>query len=580
MELLTVGQRFISETEPELGLGILTVIEAKTITVFYPASDTTRKYGIKSAPLKRARFGVGDIISSVDNLTIEVEHITPFEGLIIYRGTDGQEILESELTGALSYSKPEERLFNGLIDSNELFKLRFETHLLHKQTLLSPVRGFIGGRISLISHQLYLAQEVAKRPIPRALLADEVGLGKTIEAGLILHHLYKTGRIERVLILVPDSLVHQWFVEMLRRFQIAFCVINQETHFDPEINPFKYHQLVICNMGLFKGSKVAQNLLEQAQWDMLIVDEAHQLSWSEELVSFEYELVQKIASKSLGLILLTATPEQLGQSGHFARLKLLDPHRFNNYQQFLAENEDYEKVAKKGLVLVENNCSATDDQARSKLQHLLDIHGTGRVFFRNTRNTMEKTFHFFPKRILNSYALLTDKAATVIRGNQERAGSTTFNLRMDWLVQFLHKHLGQKVLLISTSKDKIISIEKALRHRTSKVVASVFHSGLTLMARDRQVAYFAEPGGADLLLCTEVGSEGRNFEFVSHLVLFDLPLNPDLLEQRIGRLDRIGQKRDIHIHVPYIQNSYEEILFHWYHEGLDAFNAPVKGAQA
>ena len=93
------------------------------------------------------------------------------------------------------------------------------------------------------------------------------------------------------------------------------------------------------------------------------------------------------------------------------------------------------------------------------------------------------------------------------------------------------------------------------------VKTTLFHEGLSLIARDRNAAYFAEDDGARVLFCSEIGSEGRNFQFAHHLVLFDLPLNPDLLEQRIGRLDRIGQQADIKIYIPYIQDSGQEVLF-------------------
>jgi predicted amidophosphoribosyltransferase len=107
----------------------------------------------------------------------------------------------------------------------------------------------------------------------------------------------------------------------------------------------------------------------------------------------------------------------------------------------------------------------------------------------------------------------------------------------------------------------------------------VFHEDLTLVQRDRAAAWFSEADGARLLLCSEIGSEGRNFQFAHHLILFDLPLKPDLLEQRIGRLDRIGQTEDIKIHVPYIAGSGEEVLARWYHEGLNAFEKNLEGGR-
>ena len=98
-----------------------------------------------------------------------------------------------------------------------------------------------------------------------------------------------------------------------------------------------------------------------------------------------------------------------------------------------------------------------------------------------------------------------------------------------------------------------------------------FHEGMTLLQRDRSAAYFSEDEGARILICSEIGSEGRNFQFAHHLVLFDLPDDPELLEQRIGRLDRIGQTETINIHVPYKKGSRGEFLARWYHEGLGAF---------
>jgi len=132
------------------------------------------------------------------------------------------------------------------------------------------------------------------------------------------------------------------------------------------------------------------------------------------------------------------------------------------------------------------------------------------------------------------------------------------------------------VLLIASTIEKAEDIDEALR-RLLTVKTGIFHEGLTLLQRDRNAAWFAESDGARLLICSEIGSEGRNFQFALHLVLFDLPLNPELLEQRIGRLDRIGQGADIQIHVPCLAYSPQEVLARWYHEGLDAFESNLEG---
>lgn len=125
--------------------------------------------------------------------------------------------------------------------------------------------------------------------------------------------------------------------------------------------------------------------------------------------------------------------------------------------------------------------------------------------------------------------------------------------------------------MITASADTALDLEHILRTK-SGIHAAVFHEGLSIVERDRAAAYFADmESGSQVLVCSEIGSEGRNFQFAHHLVLFDLPLNPDLLEQRIGRLDRIGQTETIQLHVPYLENSAQSVMAHWYHTGLSAF---------
>src|SRR5690606_2451823 len=124
-----------------------------------------------------------------------------------------------------------------------------------------------------------------------------------------------------------------------------------------------------------------------------------------------------------------------------------------------------------------------------------------------------------------------------------------------WLADWLKEHRRQKVLVICADAETAQTLEDYLRLRKGLLTA-VFHEGLSLIERDRAAAYFADmEEGAQVLICSEIGSEGRNFQFAHDLVMFDLPLNPDLLEQRIGRLDRIGQTEEVNIHVPYYTDS-------------------------
>lgn len=562
------GQRWISESEPELGVGVCVETAASRVSLLFPASGVVRQYALQSAPIVRVEFGAGDTIKTHEGDSLPVDAVTTSpEGLLIYQCGE-RTVPETELSDTLSFSKPEERLFIGQVDDNRAFDLRHEALRRRHRIRQSPVRGLVGGRIELIEHQLFVAHEVAGRVLPRVLLADEVGLGKTIEACLIAHRLYRSGRAQRILILVPEPLVHQWFIELMRRFNLRCAIFDEERCAAiAEGNPFLDDQLILCPVSLLSSSEERCRQAAEAGWDLVIVDEAHHLEWTPKTASPEYAAVEAVAGRTAGLILLTATPEQLGVESHFARLRLLDPDRYERYEDFLKERKAYQKTATlAGKLLDGKKLTALEEQALGDLPtdsteavtDLLDRHGVGRVMFRNTRAGMSG----FPKRELRLAPLA--------------AGTDDLSARLDWLVELLRELGDAKILLICHSREVVLRLEEALRERIN-VRLAVFHEALSLLQRDRNAAYFAEAEGARILLCSEIGSEGRNFQFAHHLVLFDLPHNPELLEQRIGRLDRIGQTETIRIHVPYERGGATEILARWYHEGLDAFARPMEG---
>ena len=622
------GQRWISNTESELGLGLILEVSFKRVTVLFLASDEQRIYASDNAPLTRVSFAVGDVIESIDEEELTVTRLIEKEGLIIYVGknAEGQEVLleEIELNHHIQFNKPQDRLFTGQIDPSSWFLLRYETWLRLRQLQQSPVKGLLGGRTSLIPHQLYIAHESANRSAPRIMLADEVGLGKTIEAGLILHHRLINGLTHRVLIIVPESLLHQWLVEMLRRFNLRFSVfdearcleelnddgLDENADSDDDHNPFLTEQLILCSQRFFSDFPNRQQQALQAGWDMVIVDEAHHLEWSEQAASPEYRFVEQLSLQTPSLILLTATPEQLGKESHFARLRLLDPDRFYSFSAFVEEERLFEPVAHAAkLLLAEQTLDAHDQQNLTRLlkddnvggllenlnnplksasarealiKILLDHHGTGRILFRNSRQTVQG----FPERERYGYALTGQSTQTEA---WERDSNLQQDPRFIWLVDKLITSVktessaslrGQKALLICKHAQTAIDLEHTLKDRAG-IASAVFHEGMTIIERDRAAAYFADPeSSARLLICSEIGSEGRNFQFVHHLILWDLPTNPDLLQQRIGRLDRIGQKHVIQIHIPYLENTPQHSLYRWYDEGLNAFRSNNSAAQA
>ncbi|MEI6712736.1 MAG: helicase-related protein [Verrucomicrobiota bacterium] len=583
------GQRLVSDSEPELGLGIVLKVEFGRIEMFFPAASEQRQYSIKSAPLRRVQFKEGDKIKLHSGEQLSVDSVIDNNGLLTYIAA-GREITEAQLSDFISFSKPEDRLFGAQVDENHVFELRAESLLRRTDVRKSPVRGFLGGRVDLIPHQMFIAAEVASRLLPRVLLADEVGLGKTIEAGLTLHRLHLTGRAERILILLPEPLIHQWFVELWRRFNLLFSIYDVERCESIELNqpganPFLESQLVICSIAFLSENPDRSKQVLEAGWDLLVVDEAHHLEWHPDAASPQYELVEALSAKTPGLLLLTATPQQLGPESHFARLRLLDPNRYTDLEKFQTEADHYEQVAQAvDRLLAGKTLSAADkklftsksphlkrhleqlksgdESARSGLvSALLDSFGTGRVMFRNTRAALSG----FPERKALLAKLKTSKQTDLTL------------LKLKWLAGLLKAEPEEKFLLICASRKLAEKVHEGLLQELN-VPSSIFHEGLTLVQRDRNAAYFAEEDGARILICSEIGSEGRNFQFAHHLVLFDLPRNPELLEQRIGRLDRIGQTETIQIHVPYFPGDESEVLAKWYDEGLNAFEKNVHGA--
>lgn len=630
-----LGQRWISDTESDLGLGTVVALDARTVTLMFAASEENRVYARSDAPVTRVIFNVGDVVDSQQGWSLQVEQVVEDQGVYTYLGTrvdteeSGVALREIFLSNQIRFNKPQDKLFVGQIDRMDNFVLRYRALTNQYQQHKSPMRGLCGMRAGLIPHQLYIAHEVGRRHAPRVLLADEVGLGKTIEAGMIIHQQVLTGRAERILIVVPETLQHQWLVEMMRRFNLHFSIFDEERcveAFSEADNPFETQQYVLCSLDFLRKSRQRFEQALEAEWDLLVVDEAHHLEWHPEKPSREYQVIEALAEQTPGVLLLTATPEQLGRESHFARLRLLDADRFYDYEAFVKEEEQYAPVADAVTALFSGE--KLSDEAKNKITELLseqdveplfkaleshasedeialarqelidnlmDRHGTGRVLFRNTRAAIKgfpvRNVHLLPLEIPSQYTtsmrvagMLGGKLTPEARAMkmlypeeifQEFEGEESswwqFDSRVNWLLEKVKAKRSEKILVIASRASTALQLEQALREREG-IRATVFHEGMSIIERDKAAAYFAqEEGGAQVLICSEIGSEGRNFQFANQLVMFDLPFNPDLLEQRIGRLDRIGQKRDIDVYVPYLTETSQAILARWFQEGLNAF---------
>lgn len=636
MRIFKPGQRFVSQSEPDLGLGTVAEVQGRTVKFVFPLVGQVRLYRIDNAPVDRFILQAGETAKSEKGVSFVIESVREADDLVIYVGRGGREMKESDLT-AKQMARPSD-LFRALsriggknaktdggdVSAKAFDRRRRAMELLCKW-LSSPVRGMIGPRVSMIPHQYYLCYRACSTStLPRLMLSDEVGLGKTIEAGMIWHALKARGRISRTLIIVPETLKHQWMIEMKRRFNQLFTLVDEGyirglfvgiDKDETKPNPFVQSNDIIVSIEFLMGQPALIEDLLKCTWDMTIIDEAHHLVCEDGFTSHEYMLANAVLAKSKGVLLLTGTPLQLHPESQFNRLKMLDPARFADYNAFIKDQEAYRKLVNdlSKLPTDPNHQMSWDDlydcvpknskirpwleQENSKsmtagewMRRIVDAMGTGSVVFRNTR----KGVGGFPKRVLDEIPLepdLTYREMVEVAAERDLEASTdiqengllctkfsdawALDERFVWLKGFLKEHRNDKILLICESIEVVLALEALLTEYLGEGAFSMFHENMTIMARDKAAANFSKPNGANLLIASEIGSEGRNFQFSHHLVLFDLPLDAALVEQRIGRLDRIGQTKDIIVHVPYVKGSGQEVMFRWYNDGLNAFGAPL-----
>lgn len=536
------GQRWVVDSEPELGLGVVTGVQARTVSIFFPQAECERNYATAQAPLTRIHYSVEDSINLADGTSGVVARVHEQSGLLIYELSDERLIPETMLAAEVSLNQPLVRLLTGQLDAPKWFYFRRQLDDAISRTWQSRLGGLLGVRATLIPHQLYVAWTACEHEKVRVLLADEVGLGKTIEAGMILSRLIKFERVARALILVPDALQVQWLVELVRKFGQMPALYSDSEH------DFSSGQIHIVPHSQVEA---LSQQLQQAEFDITVVDEAHHIAPETEA----FACLQGLSATSDHLVLLTATPEQLGAESHFARLQLLDPAKFTSLATLHQQEQHYQSLNRRIRALPEGRdaliaefklgAELSDEEL---IDQLLDCHGVGRVMFRNVRSAISG----FPSRKAIPHELADDSWVS----------------RFEWLAGFARLNPDEKILVICQSIEQVKDCENYLWQKHG-IDAALFHEEQNLIERDKAAAYFADGDqGSQLLLCSEIGSEGRNFQFSCHLVCLDLPDHPDLLEQRIGRLDRIGQSRDVHIHIPYAPHSRAALQLRWYHDVL------------
>jgi ATP-dependent helicase HepA len=582
-----IGQKWTSYAEPELGIGQIIKQDFRTISLLFPVLGECRTYNSKGEPpLKRYVLKIGEKATSIKGTSLFVEEIAEENSLLHYKSKDksiSEALLNFKSQGSDSSSEILDMLLEKKFSSNFDFCLRESAAKLRGIWKSSVARGFLKPRLRLLPHQLYLGFRASRAvSLPRLMLSDEVGLGKTIESGLIWNALQTEGKIKRTLVIVPEQLKNQWLIEFGKKFNQWFSSIDENyisehrKYATAEQNVFLLHDTVICSLEFLLANKFVASAALEAPWDLLIIDEAHRAVKTSRSTNAEYILAEQFSQKIPGLLLLSGTPIQLAPEAYFYRLRLLDFARFQNWEEFEKNQDNYKNVANdlskisldsdeelswedlqknipkkspiRSWLPIKADLSLT---AAEWMSRVIDALGTGSSVFRNTRKSVKG----FPKRILKTYPLERDSQLK------------------SWLCDFVNEHKKDKILLICSKSNTVNSLLSLL----NEDVAVAFKEEETSLERDKAAAAWMQPDGPNVLLSSEIGSEGRNFQSARHLVLFDLPEDSSLLEQRIGRLDRIGQGEEIYIHVPFAKKSKAEMLYLWYHEALGIFEHSLMG---
>ncbi len=508
-----IGTKVLHKFNRDLGPGRVEEVAARRVVVFFPRSGERLTFGIADTGLRPLELSAGRD-ARIEETGEVVTLASRVRGSTAWTTTDGRVLEEEHLWPAEIPQDPIERLAGLDVDRAAAFRNRVDGLFLARMRQAKGLGSFLGGRIAIHPHQLHVAERATAYEPVRWLLADEVGLGKTIEACLILSRLVRTDRADRILVVAPSTLTVQWLGELWRKFHQVFVLLDAKRRADvakdhgPEFNPFDAHRRsVIALEDLVSEPGLAQKAVE-AGLDLLVVDEAHRL-----VLEAEAErAVAPLAKAARHLLLLSATPLEADTSGFFRLLQLVRPDAYRSEKEFVA-------------ALSENQPLPPCTSATRRV----DIGG-------------------LPPRVPLPVELDRVPAAQALSGDEKADAADP---RVAWLVGKAKDFApggGEegKTLVFCHDLPTLQSLKALLERETRKRVA-VFHEELSPDRRDLEVAEFRRPKGPAFLISTECGGEGRNFEFCRRLVLFDLPLDPAQVEQRIGRLDRISRKERVEI---------------------------------
>ena len=590
------GDRLTHRFNPDLGPGLVETVEGRTVVVHFPESDTVLRLAADSdaiAPLRLVAGARAVLLSNGEQVIVASDQgddpATP--GRI--RLEDGREVAETDLWPVRVGESLTERLALGDVDSVAAFALRLDALHLAAVREADGLGSFLGGRIRLYPHQLYAAELATTADPTRWLLADEVGLGKTVEACLVLNHLLRTARADRALVVAPETLTVQWLGELWRKYHQVFVLLDQqrlrdvEKEFGKGFNPFQAYRRVVIGLEFLRDHPKLTEQAVEVGIDLLIVDEAHHLRRPPgHPGNLAYRAIQPIAALGRHVLLLTATPLEEDALGFFRLLELLRPEEFAGEAiearirqprplppcTSAARRQDIPGFPPR----LPSPVNLADDEAWAPLDRLEDALRRLPADNPIARKTKLRKI----RRTLASGAAiagLLGSGEARLRRLAAQAGRA--DPRIAWLGRQgpTWKRAGQKTLVFVAHRETLELIKGAMS-RQAQLRVGVFHEDLSPAQRDIEVAQFRLADGPSMLVSTECGGEGRNFEFCTRLVLFDLPWNPMAVEQRIGRLDRIARRIPVEIVYFRPRSALGAAIVELY-ESLGIFREPLGGLE-
>jgi ATP-dependent helicase HepA len=539
------------------------------------------KPGAKLVHRAQRGWGVGVVVQVADDGRRLAVRFSGRPGITVVAGRDPalEEMPPDTPLDRPAPGGPVEVLAAGEGGPASAFRLRARVARLEALRRADSLGALLSSRVHVLPHQVGAAGRILADRIPRFVLADEVGLGKTIEAGLVFAGLRQLGIAERVLVLVPDHLAFQWLAELFHKFNAVFTLLSAErvAELGGPVEALRRCPLAIVSHERLLADAELARAAADLPADLAIVDEAHHVD--EDPL---FEAVTPIARAAFGLLLLTATPVRLDPREYHRLLSLVEPVASTSLEAFLRRLEDHEAYAEVARGLLGGG-DVKDALARLRKLAPDDLAFAASGRRGRRRGEQEGTRESLLGYLADRYSL----SARLIRNRRVKVGAFTRRMlhredvpagrKSDAAVALCARLAGEKekVLVFGGDLDSLRDLRAAIAEKGRRE-ALLYDDASTLEARDRLVARFRDPDGPMILLSGESGGEGRNFQFASHLVCYDLPPSPLVLEQRIGRLDRLGQTRPVEIHV-LAEPGEEAFLADLYEKEIGIFDEPVGG---